>query len=132
MSFNRYRDLPETPRPPADSVDKPTIIGEFHFGSLDRGSLHAGLVPCCDMKDRIEHYKAYVRAALKDRNLVGVHWFFWCDMPLTGWMDGEDFMTGVLTVTDTPYPEMVEATRELARELYPQPAKHSAGTVGLP
>ena len=123
VSFNCYRDLPETHRPPADAVDKPTIIGEFHFGSLDRGSLHAGLVPCCDMKDRIEHYKAYVRAALKDRNLVGVHWFFWSDMPLTGWMDGEDFMTGVLTVTDTPYPEMVEATRELARELYPQPAK---------
>ena len=90
----------------------------------DRGSLHAGLVPCCDMKDRVEHYKAYVRAALKDRNLVGVHWFFWSDMPLTGWMDGEDFMTGVLTVTDTPHPEMVEATRELARELYPQPAEH--------
>ena len=123
VSFNCYRDLPETHRSPADAVDKPTIIGEFHFGSLDRGSLHAGLVPCCDMKDRIEHYKAYVRAALKDRNLVGVHWFFWSDMPLTGWMDGEDFMTGVLTVTDTPYPEMVEATRELARELYPQPAK---------
>ena len=123
VSFNCYRDLPETHRPPADAVDKPTIIGEFHFGSLDRGSLHAGLVPCYDMKDRVEHYKAYVRAALKDRNLVGVHWFFWSDMPLTGWMDGEDFMTGVLTVTDTPYPEMVEATRELARELYPQPAK---------
>ena len=120
VSFNCYKDLPETNRPPADAVDKPTIIGEFHFGSLDRGSLHAGLVPCCDMKDRIEHYKAYVRAALKDRNLVGVHWFFWSDMPLTGWMDGEDFMTGVLTVTDTPYPEMVEATRELARELYRQ------------
>ena len=121
VSFNCYKVLPETPRPPADAVDKPTIIGEFHFGSLDRGSLHAGLVPCYDMKDRVEHYKAYVRAALKDRNLVGVHWFFWCDMPLTGWMDGADFMTGVLTVTDTPYPEMVEATRELARELYPSP-----------
>ena len=121
VSFNCYKDLPENPSFPADAVDKPTIVGEFHFGSLDRGSLHAGLVPCRDMADRVEHYKAYVRAALKDRNLVGVHWFFWCDMPLTGWMDGEDFMTGVLTVTDTPHPEMVEATRELARELYANP-----------
>ena len=121
VSYNRYSDLPDTPSPPDDAVDKPAIIGEFHFGSLDRGSLHAGLVPCRDMADRVEHYKAYVRAALQDRRLVGVHWFFWADMPLTGWMDGEDFMTGVVTVTDTPHPEMVEATRELARELYPAP-----------
>ncbi|MBQ3810797.1 MAG: hypothetical protein II839_08285 [Kiritimatiellae bacterium] len=121
VSFNCYKDLPEIPRFPADAVDKPTIIGEFHFGSLDRGAMHAGLVPCRDMADRAAHYKAYVRAALKDPNLVGVHWFFWCDMPLTGWMDGEDYMTGILTVTDTPHPEMVEATRELARELYAAP-----------
>ena len=118
VSFNCYKELPSIPEFPAGSLDKPTIIGEFHFGSLDRGAMHVGLVPSCDMNDRVERYKAYVRAALKDSRLVGVHWFFWYDMPLTGWMDGEDYMTGVLTVTDTPHPEMVEATRELAREFY--------------
>ena len=120
VSYNIYGELPLT-RGPADGVvDKPTIIGEFHFGSLDRGTMNAGLAPCRDMKERMEKYKAYVRYALKDEHLVGVHWFFWCDMPLTGWMDGEDFGTGVTTVTDTPHPEMIEATRELARELYRQ------------
>ena len=120
ISYNIYGELPITPRPDDGMVDKPTIVGEFHFGSLDRGSMNAGLVACRDMKERIEKYKAYVRHALKDEHLVGVHWFFWCDMPLTGWMDGEDFLTGVTTVTDTAHPEMVEATRELAREFYRQ------------
>ena len=118
VSYNSYSELPWTPRPDDDIVDKPTIIGEFHFGSLDRGSLHSGLVPCRDMKERIEKYKAYVRYAIRDEHLVGVHWFFWHDMPLTGWMDGEDFGNGVMDVADNPHPEMVEATRELARELY--------------
>ena len=121
VSYNSYSELPSTPRPDDDIVDKPTIIGEFHFGSLDRGALHSGLVPCRDMKERIEKYKAYVRYAVRDERLVGVHWFFWHDMPLTGWMDGEDFGNGVMDVADNPHPEMVEATRELARELYRQP-----------
>ena len=118
VSYNSYSELPWTPRPDDDIVDKPTIIGEFHFGSLDRGSLHSGLVPCRDMKERIEKYKAYVRYAISDEHLVGVHWCFWHDMPLTGWMDGEDFGNGVMDVADNPHPEMIEATRELARELY--------------
>ena len=120
VSYNSYSELPMTPRPETDIVDKPTIIGEFHFGSLDRGGVHAGLVACRDMKERIEKYKAYVRHAVRDEHLVGVHWFFWHDMPLTGWMDGEDFANGVMDVADNPHPEMVEATRELARELYRQ------------
>ena len=117
MSYNCYKDLPEAPMP-ADAVDKPAIIGEFHFGSLDRGGMHAGIIPCPDMASRMEHYKRYVRRAVADERIVGVHWFFWYDMPLTGWMDGEDYANGVMAVTGRPHPEMVEATRELARELY--------------
>jgi agarase len=41
-------------------------------------------------------------------------------MPLTGWLDGENYCTGEMDVTDNPPPEMIEATRELARELYRQ------------
>ena len=120
VSYNSYYLLPRTPRPDDDVVDKPAIIGEFHFGSLDRGSLNTGLVPSYDMKDRMEKYKAYVRCAINDEHLVGVHWFYWHDQPLTGWMDGECFGTGVMDVADRPHPEMIEATRELARELYRQ------------
>ena len=120
VSYNIYNELPITPRPDDGMVDKPTIIGEFHFGSLDRGLMNAGLVACRNMKERMEKYKAYVRYAINDQHLVGVHWFFWCDMPLTGWMDGEDFGNGVTTVTDRAHPEMIEATRELAREFYRQ------------
>ena len=120
ISYNIYDEIPITPRPKDGMVDKPTIIGEFHFGSLDRGSMHTGLVACRDMNERMEKYKAYVRHAVKDEHLVGAHWFYWCDMPLTGWMDGEIYCTGVTTVADRAHPEMIEATRELARELYRQ------------
>ena len=119
VSNNCYLYGPEAPMP-ADAVDKPAIIGEFHFGSLDRGGLHAGISPCADMAERIENYKSYVRQAVADRRIVGAHWFFWYDMPLTGWMDGEDYANGVMDITGRPHPEMVEATRELARELYRQ------------
>ncbi len=101
-------------------VDKPVIIGEFHFGSLDRGSLHAGLRPRRATEDRVSHYKRYVRRAIADKRLVGVHWFCWQDMPLAGLIDGEDYGNGVMDVADNPHPEMIEATRELAQELYRQ------------
>ena len=67
------------------------IIGEFHFGSLDRGSMNSGLQPCRDMAERMEKYKRYVRYAIKDERIVGTHWFYWHDMPLTGWLDGENY-----------------------------------------
>jgi len=47
-------------------------------------------------------------------NFVGCHWFQYNDQPLTGrWFDGENYNIGFVTVTDTPYPEMVEAAREI-------------------
>ena len=120
VSYNIYDELPIAPRPADGVVDKPVIIGEFHFGSLDRGSMNAGLQTCRDMAERMEKYKRYVRYAIKDERIVGTHWFYWHDMPLTGWLDGENYCTGVMDVTDNPHPEMIEATRELARELYRQ------------
>ena len=117
VSVNIYGLLPQK-----DQIKyvagKPLLIGEFHFGALDRGSLSAGLVPTVDQRDRAEHYKAYVRAALASPQIVGAHWFLWADQPLTGRFDGECYQTGLVDVTDRPYPEMVAAMRELAKEIY--------------
>lgn len=117
VSVNVYRDVPAIDLPEG-AEDRPLLIGEFHFGALDRGVINAGLVPVADQRARAASYKRYVRAALSSNRIVGAHWFLWRDQPLTGRSDGECFQAGFLDVTDRPYPEMVKASRELARELY--------------
>ena len=118
VSVNVYarvfdRDLPE------GAADKPMINGEFHFGALDRGMFHTGLVATRNQADRADCYRAYVRSCLDHPRMVGTHWFQWRDQPLTGRpLDGENYQIGFLTVTDAPYPELVDAARQMAREMY--------------
>ena len=117
VSVNVYarrfdRDLPE------DSVDRPMIVGEFHFGALDRGLFHAGLVATRDQAERAKAYQGYVESCLDHPCVVGAHWFQWRDQPLTGRADGENYQIGFVTGTDAPYPELVEAARAVAREMY--------------
>ncbi len=102
-----------------NDLNKPCIIGEFHFGSLDRGMFHTGLVAAADQNARAAMYRDYVRSVLDHPALVGCHWFQYVDQPLTGrTYDGENYNIGFVTVTDTPYPEMVAAAREVHREAY--------------
>lgn len=102
-----------------ERLDKPCIIGEFHFGALDRGMFHTGLVAARDQKERAEIYKEYVRSVLDHPNFVGCHWFQYVDQPITGRsFDGENYNIGFVTVTDTPYPELVSAARSVHREAY--------------
>jgi hypothetical protein len=119
VSFNLYyRDL-------ADFVweggaDVPLIVGEFHFGALDRGFFHAGLRPVEDQTARAAAYSSYVRGALRDPRFVGCHWFQYQDEPVTGRVhDEENFQIGFVDIADTPYREMIEASRAIAREVYP-------------
>ena len=118
VSWNLYRKSPAMELP-SGSVDRPILVGEFHFGALDRGLLHTGIVPARNQRDRAAMYKRYVRLALASDNIVGVHWFAWRDQMVTGrGSDGECFQDGFVDVTDRPYAELVEAARELAGELY--------------
>ena len=94
------------------------INGEFHFGALDRGIFHTGLVATKNQQDRAECYKAFVTSCLTHPRYVGTHWFQWRDQPLTGRGDSEDYQIGFLTVTDQPYPELVAAAREIGVTMY--------------
>ena len=40
------------------------------------------------------------------------------DQPVTGRTDGEDYNMGFLDVCDTPYPEMVSASRKIGNSMY--------------
>jgi hypothetical protein len=117
VSVNIYsrtvnKDLPD------GCEDRPMINGEFHFGALDRGMFHTGLVPTGSQTERADCYVAFVESCLAHPRYVGTHWFQWRDQALTGRGDGENFQIGFLTVTDQPYPELVEAARKIGASMY--------------
>ena len=104
-------------------ADVPLMIGEFHFGALDRGMFHTGLVPVADQQARAKAYKEYVLGALHHPQFVGCHWFQYQDEPVTGRVyDEENYQIGFVDVADTPYAETIEAAREVGAVLY-QPGK---------
>jgi len=117
VSYNRYTYSVEQHRLP-DDIDKPIIIGEFHFGALDRGMFHTGLKKTANQQDRADKYKSYVQGALRNPFIVGTHWFQYKDQPTTGRGDGENYQIGFVDICDTPYTETVQACREVGYDLY--------------
>ncbi|NIA13121.1 MAG: hypothetical protein GWP08_03495 [Nitrospiraceae bacterium] len=125
VSFNLYsRRIKTEAYTGENDLGKPLIIGEFHFGALDRGMFHTGLVPTNDQADRAAHYLDYVRYVADCPAFVGCHWFQYVDEHTTGrWFDGENYNIGFVSITDTPYSELVTAAKRAHSELY---ARHSA------
>ena len=102
-------------------ADVPLLIGEFHFGALDRGLFHTGLVPLPNQKARAETYLDYVRGALRHPQFVGCHWFQYFDEPTTGrTYDEENYQIGFVDIADNPYAETIAACREVGYALYPR------------
>jgi len=100
---------------------QPMIIGEFHFGVPERG-LAPGLAQTINQVERAVAYQYYVENAAANPAIIGTHWFQWIDQPSTGRFDGENYNIGFVDVTDRPYSELVNATREIFKRL---PAVHS-------
>ncbi len=117
ISYNIYRDDLKWLKLP-DGVDKPIMIGEFHFGSTDRGPFHPSLIHRANQKERAKAYYDYVHSALKHPNVVGTHWHQFSDQAATGRFDGENFQVGFTDVADNPYPETIEKIREIGYKLY--------------
>jgi hypothetical protein len=117
VSFNRYRFSAADLRLP-DGIDKPIIIGEWHFGALDRGMLHTGLRSVGTQAQRGRIYEFYARGALGNPAIVGTHWFQYHDQCVTGRGDGENYQIGFLDICDTPYPETIESCRKVGYDLY--------------
>jgi hypothetical protein len=96
---------------------QPMIIGEFHFGVPERG-LAPGLAQTVNQEERAVAYRYYVENAAANPAIIGTHWFQWIDQPATGRFDGENYNIGYVDVTDRPYVELVNATREIFSRLY--------------
>lgn len=117
ISYNIYRDILDDVKLP-NGIDKPIMIGEFHFGALDRGKFHTGLVPKSSQEERAQCYYNYVESALKHPNVIGTHWHQFADQATTGRFDGENFQVGFTDVCDTPYWETIAKIREIGYKMY--------------
>ena len=117
VGYNRY-DYSVAEHHLPDNIDKPIIIGEFHFGALDRGMFHPGLRRTANQQDRADKYKSYVQGALRNPHIVGTHWFQYKDQATTGRGDGENYQIGFVDICDNPYPEIIEASRDIGHNMY--------------
>lgn len=99
-------------------VDRPILIGEFHFGALDRGLPATGLKGVTNQIERAKAYRSFVEKTAEHPYGVGTHWFQWQDQFCLGRMDGENYQIGLIDVCTRPYPEMADAMKECAKTLY--------------
>lgn len=99
-------------------VDRPWLIGEFHYGTGSHGIWGSGLIPAMDLDHQAELYKAYVSEVLDQSNFVGAHWFQWADHVTTGRYDGENYRIGFVSIVDRAYAPLTEAATEMARSMY--------------
>lgn len=121
VSYNYYKEgLQEEHWAFLADIDMPSIIGEFHIGATDTGLFNPGLVHAENQTDRAQLYKGYMKTVIDNPYFVGAHWFQYTDSPITGRAyDGENYNVGFVSVTDTPYKELVEAAKQVNSSLYP-------------
>jgi len=119
LSINEYYDKPRK-----DLYDDmytrmglPYLIGEFHFGTVDRG-LAQSLWQVDSQEERGVGYRYYQEQGFSHPALIGTTWFSWSDQNLGGRNDGENYNFGIVDVTDRPYKYMAEAMMETNKRLY--------------
>jgi hypothetical protein len=126
LSFNVYGASPALAAARWRAYDRPVLIGEFHFGSTDRGSYWPGMVDAGSEERRGPAYAAYLDAARRDPAIVGCHWYQYADEPLTGRpYDGENGHIGLVAVTGVPYAGFVAAVAAANRRAL-RPFDHSS------
>ena len=115
LSFNMYTLKPQDGYDFAAlrALDKPVLITEFNFGSSDRGPFWGGVTQLAREEDRGPAYASFLKQALSEPSIVGVHWFQYLDQPATGrLLDGENGHFGLVGITDLPYQGFVETVRK--------------------
>lgn len=117
ISYNLYRDHLKGFKLPK-GIDKPVMVGEWHFGSTDRGPFHPSLIMKADQNARAQAYYDYAKSALENPAIVGIHWHQFSDQAVTGRFDGENFQVGLTDVCDNPYPETISKVREIGYKMY--------------
>lgn len=115
LSFNMYTLQPQDGYDFAKlrSLDKPVLITEFNFGSTDRGPFWGGVTQLAKEDDRGPAYANFLKQAMSEPSIVGVHWFQYLDQPVTGrLLDGENGHFGLVGITDLPFHGFVDSVRK--------------------
>ncbi|BAV73340.1 hydrolase [Pseudomonas chlororaphis subsp. aurantiaca] len=115
LSFNMYTLKPQDGYDFArlNTLDKPVLITEFNFGSRDRGPFWGGVTELVREEDRGPAYAQFLKQALSEPSIVGVHWFQYLDQPVTGrLLDGENGHFGLVGITDVPFQGFVDSVRK--------------------
>ncbi len=120
FSMNSYR-----PKIPAarlaeicKKLNRPALIGEYHFGALDVGLPSSGLVRVASQADRGKAYRVYLEFAAAQPECVGAHWFTLYDQSALGRFDGENYNIGFLDICHRPYEPLLAAARAAHEALY--------------
>ena len=115
LSFNMYTLKPQDGYDFAAlrALDKPVLITEFNFGSADRGPFWGGVTPVAREEERGVAYANFLKQAMAEPSIVGVHWFQYLDQPVTGrLLDAENGHFGLVGITDVPFQGFVENVRK--------------------
>jgi hypothetical protein len=120
FSFNSYTLAPshQVMDELSEGTGMPLMIGEFHFGTIDRGMAQS-LWQVDSQEERGIAYRHYTESAYSHPSLIGTSYFQWADQDLTGrGYDGENYNCGLVDVTDRPYGYLVDAISETATRIY--------------
>ena len=97
---------------------RPVLISEFSFGLQSNGNL-GGPIECYSHAERAANIRQLFNAAIRQPNIIGMHWFEYTDQPVTGRSnDGENYGIGMVDITDTPHQPSVDAFREVTATMY--------------
>lgn len=119
FSINGYN----FPGPPdtqeiAKRSGKPVMIGEYHFGSIDRGLPASGIQGAETQKARGDAYRYYLENGFSRPEIIGLHYFQWNDQPIMGRFDGENYNIGLFDVCNQPYIELLNAAKDSHERMY--------------
>ncbi|MBM3746567.1 MAG: hypothetical protein FJW34_12295 [Acidobacteria bacterium] len=120
FSINCYREkVPaETTRQIHAMLNRPTLIGEWHFGALDVGLPSSGIGHLKNQADRAKAYRVYLEDAAANPHCVGAHWFTLYDQSALGRFDGENYNIGFLDICNRAYEEMGRAATASHERVY--------------
>jgi hypothetical protein len=118
LSFNCYARSAVPKLDMATPLNKPAIIGEWHFGGQEIGLLRTALISCTTQEERAKAYKKFLQEAAAHPMCVGAHYFEYNDQTLMGRFDGEHMAHGVIDCTNKPYPALAKAISDTSDVLF--------------
>ena len=90
-------------------LNRPLLVGEWHFGALDVGLPATGIGAVRSQADRGKAFRVYTEDAASKPWCIGVHYFTLYDQSALGRSDGEDYNIGFLDVCNKPYEPLAAA-----------------------